>query len=74
MARCQACKKRQAIYAAQFIGEDVPTFSLLGSHYRGFKVIKVCEVCKDINVEGIRQAAQHGVQPTLPVARPQADL
>jgi len=63
MTRCQACNKRQAIYAAQFIGEDVPTFSLLGSHYRGFKVIKVCEVCKDINVEGIRAAAEQRLAP-----------
>lgn len=53
MAKCQVCKKNEAIWAAQFIGEDVPTFSTLGSHYRGFPVVKVCDICKEINTEGI---------------------
>jgi hypothetical protein len=55
MIHCQVCKKREAIWATQFIGENIPTFSLLGSHVRGFSVVKVCDVCKEINREGIFQ-------------------
>ena len=43
--KCQICRKREAEWAMQYIGEDTPTFSTLGSHYRGFKVVKVCDEC-----------------------------
>jgi hypothetical protein len=47
MTRCQVCKTTEAIWAAQFIGENIPTFSTLGSHIRGFAVVKVCDTCKE---------------------------
>lgn len=53
MAKCQVCKQNKAAWAAQFIEENIPTFSLLGSHYRGFAVVKVCDTCKEVNHEGI---------------------
>lgn len=31
----------------QFIGEEKPTFSTLGSHYRGFPVLKICDECRE---------------------------
>jgi hypothetical protein len=52
MTKCQFCQKktnadkgakRDAVWAMQFIAEDVPTFSKLGWHYRGFKAYPVCE-------------------------------
>ena len=45
--RCEICKEREAIWAMQYVGEDTPTFSTLGSHYRGFRVVKVCDECKE---------------------------
>lgn len=57
MVKCQVCKQNEAIWAAQFLGEDVPTFSFLGSHVRGFAVVKVCDTCKEINHEGIIEKA-----------------
>lgn len=47
-ARCYFCKG-EAEWAMQYMPGDVykPTFTLLGSHYRGFKVTKVCGACKD---------------------------
>ena len=45
--KCQLCKINEAEWAMQFIGEDKPTFSFLGSHYRGFAVTKVCDECKE---------------------------
>lgn len=47
MATCQICKTNEAIWAAQYIEGDEPTFSFLGSHYRGFKMVKVCDECKE---------------------------
>jgi len=47
MTKCQECKKNEAEYAKQYIASDEPTYSTLGSHYRGFKVVKVCEDCKN---------------------------
>lgn len=32
----------------QFMGENTPTFSALGWHYRGWAITKVCDSCKDI--------------------------
>lgn len=53
--KCQVCRLNEAQYAAQKIAEEAFTFSLLGSHYRGFKVVKVCATCKEINQEGIEK-------------------
>ncbi len=45
MTKCQECKNKEAVFAKQYIASDEPTYSTLGSHYRGFKVVKVCEDC-----------------------------
>ncbi len=43
---CDECKQAEAIYAMQFVGEERPTFSRLGWHYRGFRIIaQVCGAC-----------------------------
>ena len=47
MTKCQVCKARHAVWAMQYIAEDKPTFSTLGSHYRGFHVTKICDDCKE---------------------------
>ena len=46
--KCTRCKKAEAVYAVQYIGEDKPSFYILGWHIRGFKVVdKVCQACVD---------------------------
>lgn len=53
-AKCHVCHVREAIYALQYIASDDPTFSTLGSHYRGFPVVaKVCGECADSIRDGI---------------------
>ena len=53
MAKCRICKKNRAIYAWQpTIGNARENFYFLGSHIRGFTVIKVCESCKDLIQSG----------------------
>lgn len=46
--KCQICKDEQASWAWQPFGPDeLPdSFAFLGSHYRGFPVIKVGDSCK----------------------------
>lgn len=46
--KCQACKEQVAEWAWQPFGpsESPDSFALLGSHYRGFPVVKVCGSCK----------------------------
>lgn len=48
MAKCQLCKA-EAIWAWQPFGPGDPpgTLATLGSHYRGFPVVKVCEYHAD---------------------------
>ena len=46
-AKCHICEDGEAIWAMQNIADDELTFTTLGSHYRGFKVVKVCDECKD---------------------------
>lgn len=47
---CQCCKERgtEAQHAWQPLGpgEKVTSFMTLGSHYRGFPVVKICGACK----------------------------
>ena len=66
MMKCQVCKRNEAIWAMQYIGEDRPTFSTLGSHYRGFKVTKVCDECKEI--EEVQPWVQEQVRQMLALA------
>src|SRR5712692_8231990 len=46
--RCHACHEEGAQWAWQPFGPDETpeSFQLVGSHYRGFPVIKVCSTCK----------------------------
>jgi hypothetical protein len=46
--KCQACHEQQAEWAWMPFGPDESpdSFSLLGSHIRGFPVVKVCSSCK----------------------------
>ena len=61
--RCQVCHQNEAIWAMQYVGEDTPTFSTLGSHYRGFRVTKVCDGCRE-------HITTHGHQPTTETGLP----
>lgn len=50
MSKCQCCECDDATYAYQPFGPDESPHTAmteLGSHYRGFPVIKVCSVCHD---------------------------
>ena len=46
--KCHSCHEQEAQWAWQPFGPDETpeSFQLLGSHYRGFPVIKVCSTCK----------------------------
>ena len=63
MRKCERCEQRPAEWALQYIGDDRPTFTTLGSHYRGFRLTKLCDLCKealqarDWRAEGAAQAA-----------------
>jgi hypothetical protein len=49
MIKCAVCGNDDATWAWQPWGPDVDVkraFVLLGSHYRGFPTVKVCELCK----------------------------
>jgi len=58
--KCQRCKKQEAVWAMQVIpGNDgVPSFTLLGNHYRGSPVVKVCDDCKERVQRGEPLAAE----------------
>ena len=43
---CQRCHIRPAIWAVQNI-EGYWVSCRLGSHYRGFRLVKMCDQCKD---------------------------
>ncbi len=47
--KCEHCKTNEAVWAMQIIpGNDGrPSFTLPGSHYRGFPVLKVCNGCRE---------------------------
>lgn len=47
MSKCQLCRA-PAVWAWQPFGPDENplSFATLGSHYRGFAVVKICEGCK----------------------------
>ena len=46
--KCHTCHQEEAHWAWQPFGPDETpdSFQLLGSHYRGFPVVKVCSTCK----------------------------
>ena len=46
---CQTCNINEAIWAWHPFGpadDDDHCFTTLGSHYRGFPIVKVCDECK----------------------------
>lgn len=47
--KCRICRHNEADWAWQPFGpgERPDVFTLSGSHYRGFPVIKVCQKCKE---------------------------
>jgi hypothetical protein len=49
MTKCQICKKSTVAWAWQPFGPDsyIQRCTTLGSHYRGFPVIKICDNCRD---------------------------
>lgn len=49
MSKCNICRENESSWAWQPFGpNDTPDcFALLGNHYRGFAVVKVCDDCKD---------------------------
>ncbi len=59
--KCEVCREREAIWAAQFIAEDTPTFSTLGGHTRGFPVTRVCDPCKVRITEDAKASANRTV-------------
>ena len=48
MVKCRICHENIALWAWQPFGPGKPSegFTLLGNHYRGYPVIKICESCK----------------------------
>jgi hypothetical protein len=52
--KCQCCKEEEALFAWQPFGPDgnPASYTTLGSHYRGFPVIKVGLACKTAFTSG----------------------
>jgi hypothetical protein len=54
MAKCKTCNTDEPIWAWQPFGpDDKGITALLGSHYRGFPVIPICNQCKSDADAGI---------------------
>jgi hypothetical protein len=51
---CQVCNTNNAEWAWQPFGpsDKADTFTTLGSHYRGFPVVKICDECKETAKSG----------------------
>lgn len=62
--KCQICQMNEAEWSKQYINDHRPTYSLPGSHYRGFIVVKVCNECKELEqarnakLDAVRDAAK----------------
>jgi len=56
--KCAACLSTPATWTMQPFGPDDEriTFTLPGSHYRGFPAIGVCDACKQLVQAGQRVA------------------
>ena len=48
MTKCAVCNVNEAEFAWQPLGpgENADVFTTLGSHYRGFPVVKICDKCR----------------------------
>ncbi len=44
---CDRCHVREAVWAKQYIASDKPTYVLLGWHYRGFPLERLCIECME---------------------------
>ena len=47
--KCRVCRSKEAEWAWQpwGPGKENDTFTLPGSHYRGFPIVKICTDCKE---------------------------
>lgn len=47
---CEICRNKdgqhEPIWAMQYIADDKPSFYRLGSHIRGFGLLRICDECK----------------------------
>jgi len=43
--KCELCHDEEAVYAMQYIASIEPSLYTLGSHIRGFPVLRVCSKC-----------------------------
>ena len=48
--KCQLCHAAAAVWAMQYVAETKPWFYTLGSHMRGFRVMKVCDECRELSL------------------------
>lgn len=46
--KCEMCKRNEATFALQYIGDDTPQYYFLGHHIRGFRVQRICQPCADV--------------------------
>lgn len=60
--KCQCCKQEYAVDAWQPFGpsETVDCFTGIGSHYRGFPVIKVCDACHTKISQAVHESDKYG--------------
>jgi hypothetical protein len=51
---CTQCNERPAIWALQYVGDDRPTLTTLGSHYRGWRIVaRLCSECAEEVTRGV---------------------
>lgn len=51
---CTQCNERPAIWALQYVGDDRPTLTTLGSHYRGWRIVaRLCSECAEEVSRGV---------------------
>ena len=52
--KCQACRTNDRVWTWQPFGPDETTlcFTTLGSHYRGFPAIGICDTCRTRVING----------------------
>ena len=58
--KCKVCKHAEAEWAWQpwGPGNSHLSFTVLGSHYRGFPVVKVCDFCKREAIENAKESGK----------------
>jgi len=47
VTRCRVCKEHEAEWSVQYVASDEPSISAIGWHYRGFRMVKVCNACAE---------------------------